>query len=234
VAREINQIDQRYFREQTKPQVDLIGSYGIVGLSGDINGDITGNPLTASTTLLRERINELSRLSGLPVLPEPQPTTIQDSFIGGFGQSFFNLGANRYNNFRVGIQLNLPIRNRTAEAQLGRSLVEGKRITTLREQLEQAIQVDVRNALQSVQTAQARLHAAAIARSASEQQYTSEQRKFDIGQSTLFLVLERQTALTTARGQELRAQTDLNKAIAELQRATGNALQANNVVVSAR
>ena len=51
---------------------------------------------------------------------------------------------------------------------------------------------------------------------------------------TLFLVLERQTALTTARGQELRAQTDLNKAIAELQRATGNALQANNVVVSAR
>jgi outer membrane protein TolC len=233
VAREINAIDQRYFREQTKPQVDLVGSYGIVGLSGDVNSGITGNPLTSSTAQLRDRINQLSLLSGLPLLPEPPPTAIQDSFLGGFGQSFLNLAANRYSNFRLGVQLSLPVRNRTAEAQLGRSLVEGRRIDTQREQLEQLIQVDVRNALQSVRTTQSRLRAAAAARSASEQQYTSEQRKFDIGQSTLFLVLERQTALTTARGQELRAQTDLNKAIAELQRATGNALQANNVVVSA-
>jgi HAE1 family hydrophobic/amphiphilic exporter-1 len=154
--------------------------------------------------------------------------------LGGFGQSLSNLTANRYSNFRVGVQLNLPIRNRTAEAQLGRSLVDARRIQTQREQLEQLIQVDVRNALQIVRTAQSRLYAAAAARNASEQQYTSEQRRFDAGQSTLFLVLERQTALTTARGNELRAQTDLNKAIAELQRATGNSMQANNVVVSAR
>ena len=46
------------------------------------------------------------------------------------------------------------------------------------------------------------------------------------------LVLERQTALTNARGNELRAQTDLNKSIAELQRATGNALEANHVIVN--
>jgi outer membrane protein TolC len=234
VAREINALDQRFFREQTRPQVDLVGSYGIVGLAGDINSSITGNPLTGATAQLRERINQLSLLSGLPLLPEPAPTAIQENFVGGLGQSFFNLTANRYSNFRVGVQLNLPVRNRTAQAQLGRSLVEGKRIATQREQLEQLIQVDVRNALQSVRTTQSRLRAAAAQRSASEQQYTSEQRKFDIGQSTLFLVLERQTALTTARGQELRAQTDLNKAIAELQRATGNALQANNVVVSAK
>jgi len=234
VAREVNEINQRYYHEQTKPQIDLVGSYGVVGLAGDVTTSSGVNPLTASTQQLRDRINQLSQLNGLPLLPAPAPSTIQDNFIGGFGQSFLNLAANRYTNFRVGVQLNLPIRNRTAEAQLGRSLVEGKQIATQREQLEQLIQVDVRNALQSVRTAQSRLRAAAVARSASEQQYTSEQRKFDIGQSTLFLVLERQTALTTARGNELRAQTDLNKAIAELQRATGNALQANNVVVSAK
>lgn len=233
-AREINEIDQRYFREQTRPQIDLVGSYGVVGLSGALNGDVTSNPLTASTAQLRARINQLSLLNGLPVLPDPPVTAIQDNFLGGFGQSFLNLGANRYSNFRVGVQLNLPIKNRAAQAQLGRSLVQGKQIATQREQLEELIQVDVRNALQAVRTAQARLRAAAIARSASEQQYTSEQRKFDAGQSTLFLVLERQTALTTARGQELRAQTDLNKSIADLQRATGNALQANNVIVTAR
>jgi HAE1 family hydrophobic/amphiphilic exporter-1 len=234
VVSEINQIDQRYFREQTKPQIDLIGSYGIVGLAGALNTSDAINPFAGSTAQLRERINALSALNGLPPLPETPPATIPDNLVGGIGQSLLNIGANRYSNFRVGVQLNLPLRNRTAEAQLGRSLVEGRRIATQREQLEQLIQVDVRNALQVVRTAESRLRAAAAAREASEQQYTSEQRRFDAGQSTLFLVLERQTALTTARGNELRAQTDLNKSIAELQRATGNAMQANNVVVSVR
>jgi HAE1 family hydrophobic/amphiphilic exporter-1 len=235
VVGEINRIDERYFREQAKPQIDLIGSYGIVGLAGALStSSSTSNPLTGSTAQLRARINALSVLQGLPPLPEPPVQTIPDELVGGLGQSLLNVGANRYSNFRVGVQLNLPLRNRTAQAQLGRSLVEGKRISTQREQLEQLIQVDVRNSLQVVRTAQSRLRAAAAAREASEQQYTSEQRRFDAGQSTLFLVLERQTALTNARGNELRAQTDLNKSIAELQRATGNAMQANNVVVSVR
>lgn len=237
VVQAINELDQRYYREQTKPQVDLIGSYGVVGLAGSLNTATGANPLTASSERTRLKINEI--IASLPnstvqPLPPPAPQTLPGELVGGYGQSLLNLGANRYNNFRVGVQLNLPIRNRTAEAQLGRSLVEGQRIHTQREQLEQLIQVDVRNALQIVRTAESRLRAAAAARDASEQQYQSEQRRFDAGQSTLFLVLERQTALTTARGNELRAQTDLNKAIAELQRATGNALQANNVVVRVR
>ena len=235
VLAEINRIDQRYFREQTKPQVDLIGSYGVVGLAGSLSETASGgNPLANSNADLRARVNELSTLNGLAPLPPPAAQPIPEDLIGGFAQSFGSLAANRYSNFRVGVQLNLPLRNRTADANLGRSLVEAHRIETLREQLEQLIQVDVRNALQIVRTAGSRLRAAAAARNASEQQYSSEQRKFDAGQSTLFLVLERQTALTTARGNELRAQTDLNKAIAELQRATGNSLQANNVVVSLR
>ncbi|HEX8143066.1 MAG TPA: TolC family protein [Pyrinomonadaceae bacterium] len=235
VVAEINRLDQRYYREQTKPQVDLIGSYGVVGLAGSLSQTAAGgNPLANSNADLRARINELSALNGLAPLTPPATQPLPEDLIGGLAQSFGSLAANRYNNFRVGVQLNLPLRNRTAEAQLGRSLVESHRIETQRQQLEQLIQVDVRNALQVVRTASSRLRAAAAARSASEQQYSSEQRRFDAGQSTLFLVLERQTQLTTARGNELRAQTDLNKAIAELQRATGNSLHANNVVVSLR
>lgn len=237
VAREINELDRRYFREQAKPQIDLVGSYGVVGLAGSLNLAAANNPLTASSELTRQTINQIIAAlppnSGIQPIPRTQQS-LPDNLIGGYSQSLLNLGANRYSNFRVGVQINLPLRNRTAEAQLGRSLVEGQRIDTQREQLEQLIQVDVRNVLQLVRTAQSRLRAAAAARDASNQQYMSEQRRFDAGQSTLFLVLERQTAFTTARGNELRAQTDLNKAIAELQRATGNSLQANNVVVSVR
>jgi HAE1 family hydrophobic/amphiphilic exporter-1 len=232
VLREINQIDQRYFKEQTKPGIDLVGTYGLTGLAGSISSGV--NPFTASNLEVRERINELSRRSGLPELPDVPVQTLSPQLLGGYDQSLQNLLANRYNNFRVGVQINLPLRNRTAEAQLGRSLVEGERIGTQREQLEQTIQVDVRNALQSMRSSEARLRAAVATREANEQQFASEQRKLDAGQSTVFLVLERQTALTEARGRELQAQTDLNKAIADLQRATGNALRVNSIVVRSR
>jgi len=78
------------------------------------------------------------------------------------------------------------------------------------------------------------LRSAIAAREYNEQQFASEQRKLDAGQSTVFLVLERQIALTTAKGMELKAQTDLNKAIADLQKATGNSLNVNSIVVRVR
>ncbi|HYP00676.1 MAG TPA: TolC family protein [Pyrinomonadaceae bacterium] len=234
VQREINALDERLAREATKPQVDLVGTYGAVGLAGAFDPNTSVNPFSTTNDQLRARINQLSQLNGLPVLPDPPQQAIPDTLVGGYGQSIANLGANRFNNFRIGVQLNLPLRNRTAEAQLGRTLVERDRIRVQREQLEQLIQVDVRNALQVTRTAESRLRAAAAQRSATEQQYASEQRKFDAGQSTFFLVLERQNAYAAARGSELRAQTELNKAVAELQRATGNALEANQVRVSVR
>lgn len=232
LAREINQLDQKLYRDLTRPDISLVGSYGVVGSAGTLTS--TTSPFSATTTQMLARINELSTLSGLPPLASPPATVFPPNLIGGFGQSLSNLGSNEFNNFRFGVTINLPLRNRTAEGQLGHSLVEGRRIATQREQLEQLIKVEVRNALQALGTAQARLRSAAVARSTAEQQYESEKRKLDAGQSTVFLVLERQTALSAARGNELRAQTDLNKAIAELQRATGNSLTANNVTVAVR
>ena len=233
VLKAINEIDQRFFKDQTKPAVDLIGTYGINGLAGSVSSNIV-NPLTQTSLLQRQRIDELSVLAGLDPLPVIPPQQFSPDLLGGYGQSLQNLLANRYGTAKVGVQISLPLRNRTAEANLGKSLVEGERIGTQREQLEQTIQVDVRNALQSMRSAESRLRAASAARAANEQQFASEQRKLDAGQSTTFLVLERQTALTEARGLELKAQTDLNKSIADLQRATGNALRVNSIVVRVR
>lgn len=238
--KDINAIDQRFYREQNKPQIDLIASYSVTGAAGRLNPDII-NPLASSNSTdnfntIINRVNTISAttnpaLTPLVTLP---PSTINqslpDNLIGGAGQAFSNLLTNRYPTYRIGVSVDLPIfGNKTAKAQLGRSLVEGERLQTQREQIEQQIQVDVRNALQTLRTAEARLRSAAIARENSEKQYASEQRKLDSGQSDIYTVLERQTALATARSNELRAQTELNKAIADLQRATGNSLKENNV-----
>lgn len=212
--RDINAIDQRFYREQKKPQFDLIASYNSSGVGGSQNPNFSPTFPTPCTTdptspLCAQQQANLAALTGSP---------------------FSGILANRYPVVRVGVSFNLPLfGDKTAKAQLGHAIVEGERIETQREQIEQTIQVEVRNALQAIRSLEARLRSAAIARENSERQYESEQRKLDAGQSDIYRVLERQTALTAAKSAELRARTELNKAIADLERSTGNALKAKNI-----
>ena len=230
---EINEVDARYFRDQTRPQVDLVGTYNSVGLAGTAV-QAAQNPRGGGTsTELLGRVNELSTRAGLDPLPTPTPTTggVSPNLVGGLPQSLSNLIGQDYPTYRVGVRLSLPLRNRTAEANLGRALAGGRLIRNQRAQTEQLIEADVRNSLQALRSAEARLASAAASRSSAELQYESEQRMFRAGTTTLFLVLQRQTELLAARGRELQAQTDLNKAAADFQRSTGNTLGANNVAI---
>ena len=113
LAKEINQIDQKFFRDQTKPAIDFVGTYGAVGLAGSVSSTAI-NPFS-STAQIREQVNVLSALAGIPPLADPPPQTFPSDLIGGYNQSIQNLFGNQYNNFRVGVQINLPLRNRTAE-----------------------------------------------------------------------------------------------------------------------
>jgi len=229
VQRDINEIDQRFLRDQAKPQVDLIASYSTSGIGGSQNPNFRSPFSQVSPCQVGETAEQCAlRQSTQQIAAQQQQQTFLQE-IGGAGSTFTDILSNRYPTFRAGVQFNLPLKNTTAKAQLGRSLVQSEQIKTQREQAEQNIQVDVRNALQSVRSAEARLRTSAISRENSEKQYASEQRKLDAGQSNVYQVLERQTALMMARSTELRSQTELNKAIADLQRATGNSLKANNV-----
>jgi HAE1 family hydrophobic/amphiphilic exporter-1 len=226
---ELNKIDAEYLRNQTKPQIDFFATYGTVGLAGPLRA--SENPINASNEILYGRINQLSALAGLPALPIANTGATPDALLGGYGQSLANIFKNDFRSLRFGLNINLPLRNRTAEANLGRSLAEGKQIEVQRQKTEQLIEVEVRNALQAVETAKKRVDAARNSRVNADLQYQSEQRKFDAGQSTNFFVLDRQNALASARGRELRALTDYTKAVAELQRALSTTLSSNNVEV---
>lgn len=203
---EINSIDQEFFRNQTKPQIDLIGSYTLQGLAG---------------TETAAAINPATGLSRVP-----------PNLVGGYFSSLGNLAALDYPSYRVGVSIALPLRNRTAKANLARSQVEADRIANNRAQVEQIVEAEVRNALQALRSAESRLTSATDARAAAEELYASEQRQFRGGTSTFYLVLQRQTELAAARGRELQARTDLNKAISEFQRSIGNTLGSNNVTVT--
>ncbi|HXF42439.1 MAG TPA: TolC family protein [Pyrinomonadaceae bacterium] len=200
VSGELNKIDEKFYRDQTKPQIDLTTSYTLQGLAGTVTQNGTGR--------------------------------VPPDFIGGYQTSLGNLFSTNYPSYRVGVTISLPLTNKVAQANLGRTLAEGKKIENQREQLEQIIEADVRNALESLRSAEARLASAVAAREAAEKLFESEQRQFRAGTTTFYLVQQRQIELITARSRELQAQTDLNKAISAFHRAIGSTLSANNVKVS--
>ncbi len=225
---EINKINEKYYRDQTKPQVDLVGTYTGNGLAGTATP-----PRAATTSALTTRVNELSTLAGLPIIPvTTTTTTVAPNLVGGYFKSLTNLITADYPTYNIGVRISLPFGNTTAKANLGRTLAEGSQIQNQKAQQEQLIEADVRNSLQSLRSAEARLQAAAATRSSAEQLFESEQRQFRAGTSTVFLVFQRQTTLISARAGELQAQTDLNKAISNFQRVTGATLSANSVEIT--
>jgi outer membrane protein TolC len=230
VSIDLNRYDTRLSREAAKPQIDAYAVLSLTGLAG--NPLPPGpNPFTASTAALTTQVNALSALAGLPPLP---PASIASSAIppillGGYGQSLSALGSANFTSAQVGVQFSLPLRNRTANAQAALSAAEGRRLKTQRQQIEIAIEQDVRNALQTASSARSRLDASVTARLYAEQQYTSEQRQFQAGTSTVFLVLQRQTDLIAARTREVRARADLGEATANFDRSTARTLETRSI-----
>jgi outer membrane protein TolC len=231
LSSEINQNDTKYFKEQTKPQVDLVASYTRAGLAGDQLVQAGGNPFTSGFVPLVDRLNVLSTAAGLdPIsLNIGGGNTTPALLVGGYGQSLSNIWAGNFPTTQVQLRVSLPLRNRQAEANLSRSVAEGRRLQNQRDQIAQAIEADVRNTMQTMVSAQARLDASRVQRQSAEEQYNSEQRQFRAGTSTLFLVQQRQSAMITARSQERRAESDLGQAIASFELATGSNLRQHNI-----
>jgi HAE1 family hydrophobic/amphiphilic exporter-1 len=180
------------------------------------------------------QIQALRANAGLPlaVVPTTAASGAASNLIGGYGQDLRNLVGFSTRNITVGVAISFPLHNRTAEANLAGARIQHDQLAASYRSQDQAVEMDVRNAAQAVDTAQKRVVASRQARESAEQQLNGEQKLYEVGRSTTFLLLQRQNELTSARTSELQAQTDYNKALADLQRATAATLRINNVVVS--
>jgi HAE1 family hydrophobic/amphiphilic exporter-1 len=229
ISSEVNALDAKLYKEQTKPQLDFVGQFSSSGLAGPL-APAVANPITASFLPLINQLNALSVLAGLPPFTFGSGSSSAPGLlVGGYGQSLNNLVNGVYPTVQVGVQMSLPIRNRTANANLSVAVAEGKRLKNQQMLVEMAVVADVRNSAQALAAVEARFHSASRARDTAEEQYQSEQRQFKAGTSTLFLVLQRQTDMIAARQRELRAQADVGRAIADLERATGEVLEKQKI-----
>lgn len=233
LASDINAIDIRYFKNQTKPQVDLNTTVSLDGLSRAATPSIYVPQFTGNDAILLQRLNPLLIAAGQSPIPNPNievPGT-PGYLAGGFNRSLANTFRSDAPNYSVGVTISFPLRNRTAKANLAGSEILRNQIATQMRQQEQVVIVEVRNAVQAVETSRQRVLAARRARENAERQLDGERRLFESGKSTTFLLFQRENTLANARNAEIRAETDYSKAVADLQRATSTTFEVNNIEV---
>jgi outer membrane protein TolC len=242
LQKEINDIDIRYFRNQLKPQVDLVSSFSLNGLSQGVGSTsttfplISGDPnLSASAFLLQQintiRQNLLTPLPPITNIPTVTTTGTSSFLVGGFNRSFLNLFRTDAPNFSMGVTFSFPFRNRTAKANFAAAQIQQEQTDAQTRGQEQIVIAEVRNAVQALESSRQRVLSARKARENAEIQLQGEQKLFEAGRSTTFLLFQRENTLANARNSEIRAETDYNKAISDLQRATSTTFQMNNIQI---
>jgi HAE1 family hydrophobic/amphiphilic exporter-1 len=241
LQKDINKISVDFFRNQAKPQIDLIAGYSTAGLGGNPIIQTVGNcsnPITINNERYCLNTIGISQLNGqiVPIVSQTPFTTtsvpaVSDIFIGGYGQALTNLIKNDFRTWSVGVQFNFPLRNRTAKANLGKALEQDRQLELQNRRLMQNIEVQVRNAVQAVEIAKMRIEAARANREYAQKQLEGEEKRFQAGLTSTFFVLQRQNELSQARFNEIRALTDYNISVAQLQRVISTTLSSNNIEV---
>jgi hypothetical protein len=150
----------------------------------------------------------------------------------GVAQAVTQTLQGHYPNYSFGVNLAIPIRNRQAQADMARALLERRQLETQMQQWKNNIAQQVRNANIAVIQARAQIDAARKATVLAQQTLDAEQKKFQLGESTVFLVIQAQRDLTTAEGTEVSARSTYAKALTTFQQQTGTILKNYNVEMS--
>jgi outer membrane protein len=206
------EITKKSTRNALLPSVDLVAFYGASSLGGVTNPlSICGaNPRNASFCVPANQV---------------RPAT-------GFTDSFSNLFGYNNPDYLVGFNVNIPLRNRSAQATQVRSELEYRQSQLLLLQLQNQIGIQVRNAQFTVQQNRARVDAAKKAEVLAVQSLGAEQKKYALGASTNTLVLGTQRDLTQAQSNTVAALAAYEKSRVELDRVTGLTLTHNGILMA--
>jgi len=183
------------------------------------------------------------RLAHNHLLPELDLQGLYSS--NGLGGSQFNTAGQRlssssinqlfgfnYPTYEAQLSLSFPLRNRAAKAEMGTALVSRRNDLYNQRQLQEQVTLDVRNAVHQLEQAKLTIVAGKEALDLANKTMASEQRKYELGSGTIFLVLEAQTEVAAAEQSLLQAEVGYQIALAGVDRATGELLEPYHVQIA--
>jgi outer membrane protein len=222
------EIDLKATRNALLPTATLTAQYGSVGLAG--NQPILGTPTTVSSGI------PIVDGAGNPVAPNEFLGTQKTPVIGiskaGFGDAMSSVFHNNFPDYSVSLNLQVPIRNRSAQADNQRAILFQHQLEAQLQLLKNTALLDVRNTYIALTQDRAQVDAASKARELQQQTFDAEQKKYQLGASTVYLVIQTQRDLINAQGTELRALANLVEAKANYERAVGRTLEVNRVTIA--
>jgi outer membrane protein TolC len=151
---------------------------------------------------------------------------------GGLGESLNQMFGFGYPSYGFSLTLNLPIKNRSAEAALGNALVSRRHDLYSERQIREQITYDVSNAVHQLEQAKIGMAASKESVDLARKTMAAEQRKYELGTGQIFLVLEAQTELAAAEQGRLQAEIGYQLAVAALDYATGRSLEPYGVQIA--
>ena len=234
-------IEVKATRNALLPQMNIFGQYSATGLNGnqinttqiatgfaaDQNApivDITGNPFSVGNP----GVPGILAFAGTPTAFN----TLTSVRPGGLPDALNTMINNNFPTYAVGLNFTLPIRNRSAQADSARALLDERQQQVQYRSTQNAIVLSVRNALIALQQDRAQVAAAGKARELAQQTLDAEQKKYQLGSSTSYNVVLRSRDLTAAQGTELRAKANLEEAVVNFNQAMGRTLEVNHIIVA--
>jgi outer membrane protein TolC len=195
-----SRLEEKRARNLRLPSLDLVARYGLLGLSGD----------------------------GKPIKVDPSCTdnceVVYSPYNGDYSDSLDDLASNDFNDYAVGLELEVPFGNAAAKAELAQAEIEVRRAARDLEQTVSTVALDVERAIADVASAAKRVTASKAARELAEENMRNQTRRFELGAVTTKDVLDFQEKLAEAQASEVRAITDHARAVAHLRVADGTLL----------
>lgn len=223
------------------PSLNIFGQYSATGLGGNLlNTTQTATAFAANPLSPIVAANGMPFAVGDPTTPGELAfagiptafTTTTTAKPGGLSDALDAMITNKFPTYAAGLNLTLPIRNRSAQADNARALLDQRQLEVQYRSTQNTIVLNVRNALIALQQGRAQVAAAAKARELAQQTLDAEQKKYQLGSSTSYQVVLRSRDLTAAQGTELRAKANLEEAVVNFNQAMGRTLEVNHILVA--
>lgn len=211
------ELSNKAVRSALLPTLDLFAYYGGSGLGG------AQNPANVCQSPAQTFCASATPDANLGQFPLAQTT----SYAGTLNQLINSTAPDK----GVGLQLNIPLRNRAAQAVQIRSELEYRQAQMRLQQIENQVGIEIRNAQYTVQQNRASVDSAKAAVELAKQSLDAEQKKYQFGTSTTTLVLQYESGLATSESALVNSMVAYEKARVELDRATGLLLDHNGISI---
>jgi outer membrane protein TolC len=206
------EVERHFASWETMPRLNVSGDVTAVGRSG-------------------QTFTQLFDAAG-GIVPTGRALDPNNALFGGYQEAWGQVFGYSFPNWRLRLEVQMPIFNRSSRARLAQVDVTRRQLETRKKAQQQSIMVEVANAYETVLLQRKVLDVARLSRELSEEQVSGETSRFDAGFTTNFEVLRYQRDLSEARVRELRAMIDYQIAVAALQKAAGVSLDANDLALA--